>query len=165
MTKNSNFTVKAVQNATVSGIVCWLVRNTNVLGQAKMLTTPAKYGKQWLFCKNCDLDFDFPNKNVIFMLNQCLGCDFDFKITFYCVILILIWNQLQSDVSHHWVCYYIERYGKAIVLLTWQLGSIVIWCLCSFYVLTTGLNYCHSLLDYNHIQKSLAWLHCLITST
>ena len=121
--ENSDFAVKVVQYAIISGSGCWLVRNTSILGQEKVSTTTpspphprsltlAKWnlytnlGKQWLFCKNCDLDFDFdfPDKNVILIWNHCVGCDFDFdfQITFQCVILILIWNQLQSDLSHHW---------------------------------------------------------------
>ena len=108
-----------VQYAIISDSDSWLVTNTCFLGQEKCRRPPPpslvharevefihKSGKIVVFCKKCDLDFDldFPDKNVILIWNQYLGCDFDFdfKITFHCVILILIWNQLQSDLSHHW---------------------------------------------------------------
>ena len=37
--ENSDFAVKVVQYAIISGSGCWLVRNTSILGQEKMLTT------------------------------------------------------------------------------------------------------------------------------
>ena len=50
-----------------------------------------------------DFDFDLITKIFIFILNQFQEYDFDMKSISICVILILIWNHFQNDLSQHWL--------------------------------------------------------------